>query len=74
MDRREFLGVLAAASAAGITTVYAPVERGAARGSARTTEGARVVPVHHLRDALGWAVTASGAGRPRSVARAGKGL
>ena len=65
---------IAAASAAGITTVYAPIERGAARSSTRTIEGARVLPVHHLRDALGWAATASGAGRPRSVARAGKGL
>lgn len=65
---------IAAAAAAGLKIVYAPVERGGSRTSVRGTDEVRVVPVHHLRDALGWAVTASGAGRPKALARAGKGL
>jgi DNA repair protein RadA/Sms len=39
---------LAAAKTAGLTTVFAPGERG-------RPDGIRIIPVRHVRDALGWA-------------------
>lgn len=57
---------IAAALAVGIDTIYAPVESRA--------NGPRVVPVHHLRDALAWARGGQRERRIGAVASAGKGL
>jgi DNA repair protein RadA/Sms len=49
---------LAAASAAGIRTVFAPAGTAA-------SEGIRIVPVRHVKDALTWAPSGSGKGSDR---------
>ena len=53
LDRR-----IGAARAAGCSTVYAPED-------APAPDGVRLVPVRHLRDALGWIPNPASAGRPR---------
>ena len=58
---------IAAAVAANVRTVYAPVERA-------SVTAPEVVPVHHVRDVLRRIAAGEGAVRPRAVARSGKGL
>ncbi|MFM8944507.1 MAG: AAA family ATPase, partial [Actinomycetota bacterium] len=58
---------IAAALAANVGTIYAPVER-----APRTAPD--VIPVRHVRDALRWIAGDAATPRPRVVARAGKGL
>jgi hypothetical protein len=58
---------IAAAIAANVRTIYAPVERA-------SVTAPEVVPVRHVREVLRCIAGGAGAARPRAVARAGKGL